>query len=60
MTPFGRTSSSGSGSYALALAVDSGALAIVGQPPPLSATVQVDKNPPLRAASRAPVAAEPA
>jgi len=49
ITPFGQTGSTpGSGSFALALSLDGGMLTIVGEPPPLAATVQVDKNPSVR------------
>ena len=36
------------GSFALALDTQSGVIAIVGQPPPLAATLQIDKNPAIR------------
>ena len=38
----------GDGSFALVLDVASGVVAIVGEPPPLAATLQVDKNPAVR------------
>jgi hypothetical protein len=38
------------GSFALALDLRSGVLAIVGEPPPLAATVQIDRNPKIRCA----------
>lgn len=36
------------GSFALALDVRSGVLAIVGEPPPLAATLQIDRFPKIR------------
>jgi len=36
------------GSFALALDLRSGVLAVVGEPPPLAATVQIDRNPKIR------------
>jgi hypothetical protein len=36
------------GSFALALDLRSGVLAIVGDPPPLAATLQIDRNPRMR------------
>ena len=36
------------GSFALALDLRSGVLAIVGEPPPLAATLQIDRNPKIR------------
>lgn len=36
------------GSFALALDLRSGVLALVGEPPPLAATVQIDRNPKIR------------
>jgi hypothetical protein len=36
------------GSFALALDLRSGVLAIVGEPPPLAATLQIDRNPRIR------------
>ena len=36
------------GSFALALDLRSGVLAIVGEPPPLAATLQIDRNPKMR------------
>jgi len=36
------------GAFALALDLRSGVLAIVGEPPPLSATLQIDRNPKIR------------
>lgn len=35
------------GSFALAIDMQTGILAIVGQPPPVTAKLQVDKNPPI-------------
>jgi hypothetical protein len=37
-----------SGSFALALDMRSGVLAIVGDPPPLAATLQIDRHPKIR------------
>jgi hypothetical protein len=49
MVPFGEKSTKGiAGSFALAIDVESGVVAIVGNPSPLAATLQIDKNPPLR------------
>jgi hypothetical protein len=49
MVPFGQRSMKGvAGAFALAVDVESGMVAIVGKPPPLAATLQIDKNPPLR------------
>src|SRR5215211_6403246 len=36
------------GSFALALDLRSGVLAVVGEPPPLAATLQIDRNPKIR------------
>jgi hypothetical protein len=36
------------GSFALALDLRSGVLAVVGEPPPFAATVQIDRNPKIR------------
>lgn len=49
MVPFQQRSSRGtSGSFVLAIDVQTGVIAIVGQPSPLAGRLQVDKNPAIR------------
>lgn len=45
--PFWQTQADGKGSFALVVMLETGNLAIVGQPYPVRAVLRVDKNPPI-------------